>query len=55
VHVQASGHGLVDRDEELAELDGAVPAVQLGDDAAVGDVEGGEQAGDAVPQVVMRA
>jgi hypothetical protein len=27
VYVQAGGHGLVDRDEDLAELDGAVPAI----------------------------
>jgi hypothetical protein len=39
----------------LLELDGAVAAVQLADDGAVGDVEGGEQAGDAVPQVVVGA
>jgi hypothetical protein len=29
-----------------------VAAVQFADDRAVGDVERGEQAGDAVPQVV---
>jgi hypothetical protein len=39
VHVQVVGDGLVDGDEELAELDRAVLAVQRGDDAAVGDVE----------------
>src|SRR5215471_17681362 len=55
VHVKLCGHGLVDGGQELAELDGAVPAVQLGDDRAVGDVERGEQAGDAVPQVVVGA
>jgi hypothetical protein len=37
VHVQLRGHGLIDRDQELAELDRAVLAVQRGDDTAVGD------------------
>ena len=55
VHVQAGGHRLVDRGQELPELDGPVAAVQLADDGAVGDVEGREQAGDAVPQVVVGA
>src|SRR3954452_9226099 len=45
VHVQLGRDGLVDGDEELAELDCPVLAVQRGDDVAVGDVEGGEQAG----------
>jgi hypothetical protein len=40
---------------ELAEPGRPVPAVQLGDHGAVGDVERGEQAGDAVPQIVVRA
>jgi hypothetical protein len=44
VHVPPGGHGLVDGGQELAELDGPVPAVQLADDGAVGDVERGEQA-----------
>jgi hypothetical protein len=52
LHVQVGGHGFVDGDEELAELDRPVLAVQFGDDAAVGDVERGEQAGGAVPDVV---
>jgi hypothetical protein len=52
VHVQLGRHSLIDRDEELAELDRPVLAVQFGDDAAVGDVERGEQAGGAVPDVV---
>ncbi len=52
VHAQVGRHGFVDGDEELAELDRPVLAVQRGDDAAVGDVERGEQAGGAVADVV---
>ena len=55
VDVQVGGHGLVDRGQELLELGGAVPAVQLADHGAVGDVERGEQAGDAVADVVVGA
>jgi hypothetical protein len=44
VHLEVRGHGLVDRGQELPELDGAVAAVQCADDGAVGDVEGREQA-----------
>jgi hypothetical protein len=55
VHVQLGRHGLVYRDQELLELNGAVTAVQLADDGAVGDVERGEEAGDAVAQVVVGA
>jgi hypothetical protein len=55
VHGQFGGHGLVDRGQELLELDRPVAPVQFADDGAAGDVEGGEQAGDAVPQVVMGA
>src|SRR6266516_5698083 len=55
VHVQVGGHGFVDGDQELAELDRPVAAVQFADDGAVGDVERGEQAGDAVPVVVVGA
>ena len=55
VHVQLGGHGLVDGDQELPELDRPVLAVQLGDHGAVGDVERREQAGDAVADVVVGA
>ncbi len=55
MHVQFGGHGLVDRDEELLELGGTVFAVQLADHRAVGDVERGEQTGDAVADVVVGA
>ena len=55
VDVQLVGDGLVDGDQELAELDRPVTAVQFGDDCAVGDVERGEQAGDAVADVVVGA
>ena len=34
VHVEVGGHALVDAVEELAELDGPVAAVRLGDDGA---------------------
>ena len=49
VDIQFRGDGLVDRLEELQVLGRPVTAVQLADDGAVGDVEGGEQAGGAVP------
>ncbi|WP_404800493.1 hypothetical protein [Actinomadura montaniterrae] len=55
VHLQLGRDGLVDRDQELLEPGRAMQAVQLGDDGAVGDVEGGEQAGGAVPGVVVGA
>ena len=42
-----------EKSQELLELDGAVAAVQLADDGAVGDVECGEQAGNAMTQVVV--
>ncbi|WP_372455795.1 hypothetical protein [Nonomuraea sediminis] len=46
--VQRGRDRLVDRGQELSELGGAVMAVQLADDGAVFDVEGGEQAGAPV-------
>jgi hypothetical protein len=46
---------LVNPDQELAELGSAVAAVQFADHGAAGDVEGREQAGDAMPQVVVGA
>lgn len=55
VNVESRRHGLVDGDQELLELNRPVTAVQLADDGAVGDVEGGEQAGDTVPQVIVSA
>ena len=55
VDVQAARDVLVDPLEELQELLVPVAAVQLADHGAVGDIEGGEQAGDAVPGVVMGA
>ena len=47
------GHGGVDELEEPQELLVAVPAVVLGDHRAAGDVQRGEQAGRAVPDVVV--
>jgi hypothetical protein len=44
VHIQLGRDGLIDGDEKLAELQGAVLAVQRGDNGPVGDVERGEQA-----------
>ena len=55
MHVQAGGHGLVDGGQELTELGGTVAAVQFADEGAVRDAERGEQAGNAVPQLVMDA
>jgi len=48
VHTEVGGHGLVDADQELPELHRPVAVVQFADDGAVGDVEGREQAGDAL-------
>jgi hypothetical protein len=48
VHVQAVRDVLVDLPQGFEELLVAVAPVQLADDSAVGDVEGGEQAGDAL-------
>ncbi len=55
VDVQAARDVLVDPLQEFQELLVAVAAVQLADHGAVGDVEGGEQAGGAVPGVVVGA
>ncbi len=43
VHVQPSGHVLVDPGQELLDLRGPVAAVQGADHGAAGDVERGEQ------------
>ena len=55
VDVEGFGHLVVDADQELAELDGTVPAVELPDDPAGGQVERGKQRGGSVPRVVVRA
>ena len=47
VHVEVGRHAFVDAVEELAELDGPVAAVRLGDDGAGLDVE--RCKGDVVP------
>ena len=47
VNIEAVGYLGVDGGQELAEFDRAVAPVQGGDDGAVADVEGGEQAGGA--------
>jgi hypothetical protein len=54
VQVQPAGDGGVDELEETQELLVAVPPLVLGDHRASGQVQGGEQAGGAVPHVVMR-
>ena len=48
-----SGHGGVDELEEPQELLVAVTPVVLGDHRPAGDIQGGEQAGRAVPHIVM--
>ena len=53
--VQVVGDLAVDLDQELAELDGAVPSVQAGDHCSVGGIERREQGGSAVPDVVVGA
>jgi hypothetical protein len=45
----------VDLVQELAELDHPVPAVEAGEDGAVGGIERGEQDGGAVTHVVIGA
>lgn len=55
VHIQLGRYRLVDRGQELSELDGAVLAMQFADHRAVGDVERGEQTGDPVTGVVLGA
>lgn len=47
VRVELGGHGLVDADQEPAELGRAVTTVQFTDHGAASDVEGSEQT--AVP------
>lgn len=53
VDVQLGRDGLVDGAQELQVLGGPVAAVELADDGAVGDIEGGERTGSAVPGVVV--
>jgi hypothetical protein len=53
--VEVRGHFLVDPDQELLELRCPVTAVQGADDFAGGDVERGEQGGQAVADVVVGA
>ena len=53
VQVQVLRDGGVDELEEPQELLVPVPAVGLGDDRAAGQVVGREQAGRAVPDVVV--
>ena len=55
VQVQVLRHGGIDELEEPQELLVPVPPVVLGDHRAAGQVVGGEQAGGAVPDVVVRA
>jgi hypothetical protein len=44
VHIQLGGHGFVDRDQELVELDCPVLTVQRGSHGVISDVEYREQA-----------
>jgi hypothetical protein len=53
VQVEVFRDGGVDELEEPQELLVSVPAVGLGDDGAAGEIEGGEQAGGAVADVVV--
>ncbi len=53
VEVQVDRNLRIDLDQELAKFDGAMPAVQTRDHGAVRSVERGEQAGGAVPKVIM--
>jgi hypothetical protein len=53
VHVQILEYGLLDLPEEPQELLVPVAGLALGDHLAGGDIQGGEQRGSAVPDVVM--
>src|SRR6266478_4035453 len=55
VDVQGGRHGRVDGVEELTELAGAMPAMELPDDRPTLRIQGGEQRGGAVADVVMTA
>src|SRR5260370_21004468 len=55
VDVQGGRHGRVDGVEELTELAGAMPAMELPDDRPTLRIQGGEQRGAAVADVVMTA
>ena len=55
VHVEVGRYLLVQPGQELGELDRAVAAVDRADHRAGGHVEGGEQGGDAVADVVVGA
>src|SRR6478609_7826659 len=55
VHIQLGGYLLVQLGQKLLELRGAVAAVDRSVDLAGGYVQGGEQRGDAMAKVVMRA
>jgi len=55
VDLEVVGDVGVDLDQELLELDRPVPAVDAGDDGAIGGVERREQAGRTVADIVMGA
>jgi hypothetical protein len=55
VHVQVGGDPLVERGQKLLEFGGAMPAVDGSVDLTGGHIQRGEQGGDAMAQVVMRA
>jgi hypothetical protein len=55
VNVERLRNISIDRIEELAKLDGAVPTVQLADDVTSLDIQRGEQRRSAVPFVVVGA
>jgi hypothetical protein len=54
VHVELGGDVLIDRLQELQELDRAVTRVQLADHLATLNVQRGVQAGGAVPPIIVR-
>jgi hypothetical protein len=53
VHGKLGWDGVVDAGQKAAELDGAVPAGQIGDHLARGHIQGGVQVGGAMAGVVM--
>lgn len=55
VHVELGAHALLDAVEELAELDGPVAAVSVGDYGAGLDVERRKQRRGAVSPIVVRS
>ncbi len=55
VDIEIGWNGGIDLLQEIQELDGTMASITLAQDVAGGDIECGEQAGNAVPLVVVGA